>query len=109
MKSHNSSHFRFFVTHPGRNSDGILRYFQPSQLFTVLRILLCLAEEATNLDGDLPQQRRKDMMTALIGILENLFKFFVETLQSTAEKMKQMVGRRNYAVNKTVDSGKRRE
>jgi hypothetical protein len=49
------------------------------------------------------------MMTALIGILENLFKFFVETLQSTAEKMKQMVGGRNDPVNKTVDSGKRRK
>ena len=68
-------------------------FLQPSQLFTVLRTLLFLAEEATNLDGDLPPARRKDLMSALIIILESLFKFFVQTLQSSVDKMKQVVGK----------------
>ncbi|CAB3983469.1 exportin-5 isoform X2 [Paramuricea clavata] len=62
----------------------------PSQLFTVLRTLLCLAEEATNVEGDLPPARRKDVMSSLICILEDLFKFFVKTLQLAVEKIKQM-------------------
>ncbi|XP_028398480.1 exportin-5-like isoform X2 [Dendronephthya gigantea] len=62
----------------------------PSQLFTVLRTLLFLAEESTKMDGDLPGPRRKDMMSSINIILADLFKFFVKTLQLTAEKMKEM-------------------
>ena len=32
-------------------------------------------------------------MSALIIILESLFKFFVQTLQSSVDKMKQVVGK----------------
>lgn len=67
--------------------------FQPSQQFTVLRTLLCLAEEATNMEGDLPSARRKEIMSALIAILEDLFKFFVKTLQLTVDKIKQLVSK----------------
>lgn len=79
-----------FTPDTDHSFEESLIFLQPSQLFTVLRILLFLAEEVTNLDGDLPPARRKDLMSALMVILESLFKFFVQTLQCSVEKMKQM-------------------
>ena len=45
------------------------------------------------MDGDLPPQRRKDLMSSLMLILKSLFKFFIQTLQCSADKIKQMVSK----------------
>lgn len=57
----------------------------------MLRTLLCLGEAAIKIDGDLPPTRRKEIMSALAGILEDLFKFFVKTLRLAVEKIDEMV------------------
>lgn len=58
----------------------------------VLRVLLRLAEEVTVTENsNLPAVRRKEMMTALSNILDELFNFFIKTLQLAVKEMKKLV------------------
>ncbi|XP_046847872.1 exportin-5-like [Xenia sp. Carnegie-2017] len=84
------------------NQLGDIAQQGPSQLFTVLRTLLFLAEDVTNADGDLPSERRKDMMSAMNVIIEDLFKFFVKTLRNTAETLKSLKMQNDDELNRQI-------